>query len=467
MDQLLNHVLRDRYQIQSLLGRKTGRRTFLAIDLQTQARVVIKLLLFGPDFTWDDLKLFEREADTLKSLDHSALPTYLDSFEVETELGKGFALVQTYLEARSLQEWVEAGRRFSEPDLKTIAEQLLAILEYLHGHQPPVIHRDIKPSNVLLGDRSGHSPGQVYLIDFGSVQTVGHGGTVTVVGTYGYMPPEQFGGRATPASDLYGLGATLIYLATGQHPADLPQHDLRIAFEPFTTVSKPFIQWLQWLTEPALSKRPLSATDGLRHLSQGIEGTVPHEGAITPSKPRLFLGARPPSSKIQLARTATAIELEVPSIQVSAIYKETPPMLARLQWAGVFILVSVLFITGLLLVFLPLLLPLLFLYLCFKGFISSFNRPSFYRVVFHLEKNDTLLSLYSSQSKISTVFYQKKLRTISAGPSDVPKYQFILSCDDWGDVLTIVGSRAEIQWLCDELDELTNFQIQYREVSSA
>src|SRR4028119_126085 len=107
MNQLINRVLHDdRYRIQSLLGRQTGRRTFLANDLQTNSFVVIKLLLFGPNFTWEDMKLFEREAETLKALDHRSIPQYLDSFEADTELGKGFALVQSYIKARSLQEWL-------------------------------------------------------------------------------------------------------------------------------------------------------------------------------------------------------------------------------------------------------------------------------------------------------------------------------------------------------------------------
>ena len=197
-------------------------RTLLATDLQTELPVVDKLLLFGPDFTWDDLKLFEREAEVLKFLAHSAIPQYLDYFEVEIEAGKGFALVQTYIEARSLQDWIQSGRTFSEEELKVIAKELLNILDYLHNRTPPAIHRDIKPSNILLGDRSGNSPGQIYLIDFGSVQTAVHGGTRTIVGTFGYMPFEQFGGQATPASDLYALGATLIYLATGHHPDNCP-----------------------------------------------------------------------------------------------------------------------------------------------------------------------------------------------------------------------------------------------------
>jgi serine/threonine protein kinase len=101
----------------------------------------------------------------------------------------------------------------------------------INQHPPTVIHRDIKPSNILLGDRSGNSLGQVYLVDFGSVQTVADGGTITVVGIYGYMPPEQFGGKTIPASDLYSLGATLIDLLTRTHPADLPSRNGCIRFE--------------------------------------------------------------------------------------------------------------------------------------------------------------------------------------------------------------------------------------------
>ena len=257
----LQQLVGERYRPLSLLGKKSGRKTLLAEDSETNAKVVIKLLTFGEDFNWDDLKLFEREAETLRSLDHPAIPRYLDYFDVETPRSKGFALVQTYLEARSLEEQVKAGRRFSEEELEQIAQQLLEILEYLHSRQPAVIHRDIKPSNILLTDRTAHSVGQVYLVDFGSVQTLAarEGGTITVVGTYGYMPPEQFGGRAVPASDLYSLGATLIYLASGMHPADLPQDELRLEFEEFVQLSPKIVGCLQALTQPGLGKRFSSA----------------------------------------------------------------------------------------------------------------------------------------------------------------------------------------------------------------
>ncbi|MFM9265010.1 serine/threonine-protein kinase [Tychonema sp. BBK16] len=257
---LSKEILADRYQCDRRLGKQAGRQTLLARDLETQQQVVVKLLSFSSDFNWEDLKLFEREVETLKSLSHPAIPQYLDSFEIDTPSRKGFALVQTYIEAKSLQEYLSDGRTFSENEVKQLATALLDILAYLHQRQPPVIHRDIKPSNILLKNRSGNSVGEVYLVDFGAVQTLAtqQGKTVTVVGTYGYMPPEQFGGRAVPASDLYGLGATLIALITKQHPADLPQQDLQLEFEQFTQLSPGFTNWLKWMTHPSLDRRPAS-----------------------------------------------------------------------------------------------------------------------------------------------------------------------------------------------------------------
>ncbi len=291
MTQLIGRIFHNRYRIESLLGRQTGRRTFLATDLRTGASVVIKLLLFGPDFTWSDLKLFEREAAVLKSLDHNAIPKYLDSFEVETEIGKGFALVQSYIKAKSLQEWIQSGRTFSESELREIATSLLKTLDYLHQRHPAVVHRDIKPSNILMSDRSWWHSGQVYLVDFGSVQAADQSGTRTVVGTYGYMPPEQFGGQTVPASDLYALGATLIYLASGQSPDQLPQRGMRLLFENQVALKSHWIDWLKWLTEPSLDRRLTSAKQALEALQQSPSSanTLPLPVQPTVSKQHLIL----------------------------------------------------------------------------------------------------------------------------------------------------------------------------------
>ena len=248
-------VLTDRYQIEELLSQKAGRRTFLAKDLQSQVPVIIKLLRFGDGFEWDDLKLFEREAATLKNLDHPEIPKYLDYFEVNEVNTPSFALVQSYIEAPSLATLITRGHKYSEAEIIELADRLLDLLTYLHQQHPPVIHRDIKPSNILLKNRSGNSIGDVYLVDFGSVQTVAkkEEGTITIVGSYGYIPLEQFGGQTTTASDLYSLGMTLIYLLTGTHPAELPQVDGRVKFN--AEISKRFERWLEKMTHPHLDKR--------------------------------------------------------------------------------------------------------------------------------------------------------------------------------------------------------------------
>ncbi|MEO1340517.1 MAG: serine/threonine-protein kinase, partial [Cyanobacteria bacterium J06635_13] len=301
-----------RYQVERILVDKNAKKTLLAKDTQTKTLVVIKLLIFNDSFSWDILRLFEREAQTLKALSHPAIPKYLDYLEIDTEDTKGFlkgyryayAIVQSYIETLSLKEQVHSGRVFNEAEVKELATSILEILEYLHSHQPAIIHRDIKPSNILLGDRAGNSIGQIYLIDFGSVQniTADNSKTITVVGTYGYMPPEQFGGRVKPASDLYSLGATLIYLVTGEHPVDLPENDLRIEFEEFCNLSPGFVDWLKQMTNPSVGSRIASATQALEKLAECEN----YQGGET----RRFV--RPADSDIYLTKDRNALEVILP-----------------------------------------------------------------------------------------------------------------------------------------------------------
>lgn len=298
-------ILGQCYEVQQQLGKQPGRQTLLARDLETEQLVVIKLLSLGNDFEWQHLKLFEREAETLKALSHPAIPRYLDYLEVDSPNNKGFALVQSYVEGKTLEQHLKAGRTFSDTEVKELATALLKILHYLHEHDPAVIHRDIKPSNILLTNRSGNSVGQLYLVDFGSVQTIAaqEGGTITVVGTYGYMPPEQFGGRATPASDLYSLGATLIYLITGCHPTELPQKDGRIQFQQVANLEATFRDWLELMTEPSLDRRLTSAKEAL----QALQNPRIREKKVAP------IVNKPPDSEVILTKTADGLEILFPA----------------------------------------------------------------------------------------------------------------------------------------------------------
>jgi serine/threonine protein kinase len=263
----VDQMLHDRYQLKQKLGQNAGRQTWLAENLQNATPVVVKLLSFGGDVQWDDLKLFEREAQVLKQLQHPQIPQYRDYFSIDDRT-LWFGMVQTYIPGVSLKDWLNQGKRFTETQVRKIAIDILHILQYLHALNPPVMHRDIKPSNLIWSEDE-----QVYLVDFGAVQdrAVTEGTTFTVVGTYGYAPIEQFGGRTVPASDLYALGATLIHLLTGSAPADLPQTNLQLQWRDRATVSPPFANWLQKLTEPALEKRFSTALAAYESLVSGAD----------------------------------------------------------------------------------------------------------------------------------------------------------------------------------------------------
>ncbi|MEA5572628.1 serine/threonine-protein kinase [Calothrix sp. UHCC 0171] len=264
-------ILQNRYQLKSLLGNNGIRQTWLAQDLEApedakDARVVVKLLAFGGAVQWDDLKLFEREAQILKQLQHPRIPQYIDYFCID-DRSLWFGLVEEYIPGESLKEKLAKHQRFTEKQARKIAIDILKILIYLHELNPVVLHRDVKPSNLMLG-----ADNRIYLIDFGAVQdkAIKEGVTFTVVGTYGYAPMEQFGGKAVPASDLYALGATLIHLLTGIPPAELPQRDLRIQFSHLVNLSPHFLAWLQKLTEPAPENRFATASLALESLKSGL-----------------------------------------------------------------------------------------------------------------------------------------------------------------------------------------------------
>ncbi|WP_414621648.1 serine/threonine protein kinase [Calothrix sp. CCY 0018] len=337
-------IIGDRYQVIYLLGKKPGYRTVLCSDIQTQQLVVVKFLVWDDDLEWQNLKLFEREAEVLKSIYHPAIPRYLDYFEVNQPHIKGFGLVQTYIKAESLEKHLQAGRTFNIEEVKELAESILKILIYLHSQQPAIIHRDIKPSNILLTNRSGNNIGNVYLVDFGSVKTItaSTSGTMTVVGTYGYMSPEHFGGKVVPISDLYSLGATLIYLITGMHPANLPQKDGKIQFEKLVNCSEGFANWLKQMVEPVEEQRFSSAKIALQSLKQPSNklNDLSYKKPINLKKPF--------GSKILLNKSKNRLEIVFPRQKITQLKND-------LIFLGIKIYISTIILPFLLLIALLLL----------------------------------------------------------------------------------------------------------------
>ena len=167
---------------------------FLNSPLHEQ-QVAVKAMSLRALRDWKQLELFQREAVVLQSLSHPGVPRYLGYFEEDAPDDRCFYIVQTEARGASLAEMLRDGKRADEAEALRIATELLSILKYLGGLRPPVVHRDIKPENVVL--EGGEWGGRVFLLDFGGVQGAAPAGETfasssTVVGSYGYMAPEQF-----------------------------------------------------------------------------------------------------------------------------------------------------------------------------------------------------------------------------------------------------------------------------------
>jgi eukaryotic-like serine/threonine-protein kinase len=292
-------VIADRYEIISVLGQGGTGVTYAATDRQRNWKVALKALSFRRVKDWKVLELFEREAQILGNLKHPGIPAYYHHFQEQTDRDLNFYLVQQLAPGKSLSESVSQGWRPTNEEIKDIAVQVLEILVYLQQLTPAVIHRDIKPQNIIR-----QSDGKVFLVDFGAVQDTYHNtvtGGSTIVGTFGYMAPEQFRGQAVLSTDLYGLGTTLLFLLTGRSPADLPQNHLRIQFRDAIDTSDHFTDFLEQMIEPISTARFSSANEALAVLRER-----------QPIIPRAVIYQRPKKTKIRLTRTPDRLVIDIP-----------------------------------------------------------------------------------------------------------------------------------------------------------
>jgi serine/threonine protein kinase len=256
------------YQVVEELGinNLAGRITYQAIMTSTQTPVVIKQFRFcTSNANWTEYRAIEREIDVLKQLNHPQIPRYLDHFDS----GNGLCLVQEFKNAQPLSN----PRSYNPEQIKKIAIQLLNILIYLQdktGYPEPIYHRDIKPDNILLDDQL-----KVYLIDFGLAKMGSRevNNSSIFAGTPIFIAPEQFlRKKLTKASDLYGLGLTLICLVTGITSDKISElqdqyNDCKIRFKHLVPkLSLQFIGWLEKMVERDVEKRFQNAQEALEAL---------------------------------------------------------------------------------------------------------------------------------------------------------------------------------------------------------
>ncbi|WP_414579011.1 protein kinase domain-containing protein [Anabaena sp. CCY 9402-a] len=203
-----------RYQVLRTLGQGGMGTTYLAWDGDSliagrQQLFVLKQMNADMAKIAKAQELFEREANTLKCLNHQGIPKYYDFF---VEAGKKY-LAMELVHGQDLEKRIYTTGPVTPKLAIAWMIQTCDVLDYLHSQEPPLIHRDIKPANLMVRNADN----QIVVLDFGAVKEIGTT-PGTRIGAEGYCAPEQERGQPLTQSDLYAIGPTLIFLLTGENP---------------------------------------------------------------------------------------------------------------------------------------------------------------------------------------------------------------------------------------------------------
>jgi len=263
-------LLDGRYRPIKILGEGGFGRTFQALDeKRLNTPCVIKQFLpqqAGSIALQKATELFKQESKRLQELGkHPQIPDLLAFFPEDGRL----YLIQEFIDGQNLLQELQNKGTLKEPEIKTLLEKLLPVLQFIHDNQ--VIHRDIKLENIIKSKN-----GALFLIDFGvSKETTGsiltRVGTIT--GTPGFAPPEQFRGIVYHSSDLYSLAVTCVRLLTG-HLQEINGVDklfdtntMQWQWQKYVSVSQELKDVLETMLQDIPANRYQSATEVLAALS--------------------------------------------------------------------------------------------------------------------------------------------------------------------------------------------------------
>ena len=257
-----------KYELLEVLGEGGMATTYLARQLSGGRPVAVKAIQLVKTKNRRQIEMFEREAEALRALRHPQIPTFYETMVGESDETITLYLIQEFVNGRSLMRRLDEGHQFSAAEAVEIMLSCLAPLEYLHGMSPPLYHRDLKPSNVIT-----KSDGTCVLVDFGAVREAIADPKIagsSVVGTFGYMAPEQFQARACAGTDLYSLGATAVHLLSGRSPETIEVKRLKPDIHKYIDVDTHLAAILDLLMEPAAEDRYQSAISLRKALNRWV-----------------------------------------------------------------------------------------------------------------------------------------------------------------------------------------------------
>jgi predicted Ser/Thr protein kinase len=202
-------IVASRYRMVSLLGRGGMGEVYRAYDLRLGSTVALKFLPPGMERGSPQLRRLVRELRAARRIAH---PNVCRMWDVDEHEGAAF-LTMEFVDGESLADLLKRMGRLPLEKAVDVARQVCAGLRATH--EEGILHRDLKPGNVMIDGR-----GRVRIVDFGIARLAGESqGSEAVLGTPGYMSPEQLrGSDATTRSEIYVLGLLLYQLFTGRRP---------------------------------------------------------------------------------------------------------------------------------------------------------------------------------------------------------------------------------------------------------
>jgi hypothetical protein len=215
----VERTIENRYRLEKLLGKGGMGAVYEATDTRINRSVAVKILSGAMFGNRDALRRFEREAQTAGKLNHRNIVTVFDYGVLSTE---GAFLVMELVRGETLSEVLKRDKKL---DAETVVAWFGQVLDGLEAaHRAGIIHRDLKPDNIFV-TRNEDKTVRLCILDFGLARLSDHEFTDsvtvpgTVMGTLGYMPPEQLRGeKVDERSDLFAAGVMIYESLYGEKP---------------------------------------------------------------------------------------------------------------------------------------------------------------------------------------------------------------------------------------------------------
>ena len=270
------------YRIIRKLGSGAMATVFLAQQKSLDRPVAIKVLPKKFSESKEFLERFYKEGRAAAKLNHSNI---VQAYDVG-QSGEYHYFVMEYVDGESIYEQILEKKKLSEEEAIPIVKQVATALQ--HAHDRGFIHRDVKPKNIMITKK-----GDVKLADLGLARSLSDSEAAEAesgraYGTPYYISPEQIRGKKniTPATDLYGLGATAYHMVTGtvpfpgKNPSDVMHRHLKQELVPpdhlNPSLSPGFSQIIEMMMAKEVSRRYQNASDVIEDLDTVTRGETPH-----------------------------------------------------------------------------------------------------------------------------------------------------------------------------------------------